>query len=376
MSELKRTQFYEAHVAAGATMVDFGGWEMPIQYPTGIVAEHLCCRSSCGIFDVSHMGRLDIEGPENVKFLQHVLSSNVLALDINQAQYALIPNETGGVIDDVYLYRFEKDRYFLVINAGNIDKDLAHLYREAERFDVKITDVSRRYAAIAVQGPKSKDILSAMAEGAPLTVENAKNSLNTLQMDGRPVRIAKTGYTGEPIGYELYCESADAMHFWNRLQELGAKPTGLGARDTLRMEAALPLYGHEMGPCQLGGEIQAYASPLAKFSVSFHPDKGDFVGREPLLRQFEALKKILNRDYSSVEDLPYRIQPICLLGRGVLRAGFPIYDARTGEELGYVTSGTMIPYFETEGTGIESVITDRTAKRSIGLAYVKSHVVT
>ena len=376
MSELKRTQFYEAHVAAGATMVDFGGWEMPIQYPTGIVAEHLCCRSSCGIFDVSHMGRLDIEGPENVKFLQHVLSSNVLALDINQAQYALIPNETGGVIDDVYLYRFEKDRYFLVINAGNIDKDLAHLYREAERFDVKITDVSRRYAAIAVQGPKSKDILSTMAEGAPLTVENAKNSLNTLQMDGRPVRIAKTGYTGEPIGYELYCESADAMYFWNRLQELGAKPTGLGARDTLRMEAALPLYGHEMGPCQLGGEIQAYASPLAKFSVSFHPDKGDFVGREPLLRQFEALKKILNRDYSSVEDLPYRIQPICLLGRGVLRAGFPIYDARTGEELGYVTSGTMIPYFETEGTGIESVITDRTAKRSIGLAYVKSHVVT
>ena len=376
MSELKRTQFYEAHVAAGATMVDFGGWEMPIQYPTGIVAEHLCCRSSCGIFDVSHMGRLDIEGPENVKFLQHVLSSNVLALDVNQAQYALIPNETGGVIDDVYLYRFEKDRYFLVINAGNIDKDLAHLYREAERFDVKITDVSRRYAAIAVQGPKSKDILSAMAEGAPLTVENAKNSLNTLQMDGRPVRIAKTGYTGEPIGYELYCESADAMYFWNRLQELGAKPTGLGARDTLRMEAALPLYGHEMGPCQLGGEIQAYASPLAKFSVSFHPDKGDFVGREPLLRQFEALKKILNRDYSSVENLPYRIQPICLLGRGVLRAGFPIYDARTGEELGYVTSGTMIPYFETEGTGIESVITDRTAKRSIGLAYVKSHVVT
>ena len=107
MSELKRTQLYDVHVAAGATLVDFGGWEMPIQYPTGIVAEHLWCRSQCGIFDVSHMGRLDIEGPENVKFLQHVLSSNVLALDINQAQYALIPNETGGVIDDVYLYRFE-----------------------------------------------------------------------------------------------------------------------------------------------------------------------------------------------------------------------------------------------------------------------------
>ena len=376
MSELKRTQLYDLHVAAGATMVDFGGWEMPIKYPTDIVAEHLITRSSCGIFDVSHMGRLDIEGPERVKFLQHVLSSNVLALDLNQAQYALMPNETGGVIDDVYLYRFETEKYLLVINAGNIDKDLAHLYKEAEKFDVKITDVSRDYAAIAVQGPKSKDILMVMSGGAPLTVENAKNALNTLKLDGKLVRIAKTGYTGEPIGYELYCDSADAAYFWNRLVELGAKPAGLGARDTLRMEAALPLYGHEMGECQLGGEIQAYASPLAKFAVSFNPDKGDFVGREPLLKQFEALKKILNRDYSSIEDLPYRIQPICLLGRGVLRAGFPIYDARNGEELGYVTSGTMIPYFETEGTGIESVITDRTAKRSIGLAYMKSHVVT
>ena len=144
MSELKRTQLYDAHVAAGATLVDFGGWEMPIQYPTGIVAEHLYCRSDCGIFDVSHMGRLDIEGPENVKFLQHVLSSNVLALDVNQSQYALIPDEKGCVIDDVYLYRFEESKYLLVINAGNIDKDLAHLYKEAEKFDVTITNVSDR----------------------------------------------------------------------------------------------------------------------------------------------------------------------------------------------------------------------------------------
>ena len=124
MSELKRTQLFDAHVAAGATLVDFGGWEMPIQYPSGIVAEHLYCRSNCGIFDVSHMGRLDIEGPDNVKFLQHVLSSNVLALDLNQSQYALMPDENGNVIDDVYLYRFEESKYLLVINAGNIDKDL------------------------------------------------------------------------------------------------------------------------------------------------------------------------------------------------------------------------------------------------------------
>ena len=153
MSELKRTQLYAAHVAAGATLVDFGGWEMPIQYPTGIVAEHLYCRSACGIFDVSHMGRLDIEGPDRVAFLQHVISSNVLALDVNQSQYAIMPDENGYAIDDVYLYRFEEEKFLLVINAGNIDKDLVHLRRQAEAFDVKITNVSAQYAAIAVQGP-------------------------------------------------------------------------------------------------------------------------------------------------------------------------------------------------------------------------------
>ena len=376
MSELKRTQLYAAHVAAGATLVDFGGWEMPIQYPTGIVAEHLYCRSACGIFDVSHMGRLDIEGPDRVAFLQHVISSNVLALDVNQSQYAIMPDENGCAIDDVYLYRFEEEKFLLVVNAGNIDKDLAHLYRQAEAFDVKIANVSAQYAAIAVQGPKSKDILKSMHGGKELTVENVKNALNTTVMDGRPVRIAKTGYTGEPIGFELYCDSADAGYFWSRLIELGARPTGLGARDTLRMEAALPLYGHEMGECKLGGEIPVYSVPLAKFAVSFAEEKGEFVGKAALKKQFEALKKILNRDYSSNEDLPYRIQPICLLGKGVLRAGCPVYDARTGEELGYVTSGTMIPYYETEGAGIETVITEKTAKRSIGMAYMKSHVVT
>ena len=155
MSELKRTVLYQAHLDAGATMVDFGGWDMPIQYPDGIVAEHLYCRSHCGIFDVSHMGRIDVEGPEQVAFLQHVLSSNVLALDVNQAQYCIIPDENGYAIDDAYLYRFEEGKYFLVINAGNIDKDLAHLYRQAEAFDVKLTNVSDRYAAIAVQPRRS-----------------------------------------------------------------------------------------------------------------------------------------------------------------------------------------------------------------------------
>ena len=377
MSELKRTVLYQAHLDAGATMVDFGGWDMPIQYPDGIVAEHLYCRSHCGIFDVSHMGRIDVEGPEQVAFLQHVLSSNVLALDVNQAQYCIIPDENGYAIDDAYLYRFEEGKYFLVINAGNIDKDLAHLYRQAEAFDVKLTNVSDRYAAIAVQGPEAKKILMTLSGGRTLTVENVKNALNTLEMEGRSVRLAKTGYTGEPIGYELYCNSEDARYFWDRLIELGAKPTALGARDTLRMEAALPLYGHEMGECELGGEIPIYAVPLAKFAVSFAPEKGEFIGKAALKKQFEAFKKIMDRDYSALADLPYRIQPIYLEGKGVLRKGFPVYskDAWSeGKPIGYVTSGTMIPYFKTKGEGLDTVITEETGKRSIGLAYMDSRV--
>ena len=377
MSELKRTVLYQAHLDAGATMVDFGGWDMPIQYPEGIVAEHLFCRRHCGIFDVSHMGRIDVEGPDMAAFLQYVLSSNVLALDLNQAQYCIIPDENGCAVDDAYLYRFEKDRYFLVVNAGNIDKDWAHLTKQAERFDVRLTNVSDQYAAIAVQGPESKKILMTLAGGRQLTVENVKNALASLELEGRPVRIAKTGYTGEPIGYELYCRSADARYFWDRLIALGAKPTGLGARDTTRMEAALPLYGHEMGECELGGEIPIYAVPLAKFAVSFAPEKGDFIGREALRKQFEAFKKIMNRDYSALADLPYRIQPVYLEGRGVLRKGFPVYCKDTwagGRQIGYVTSGTMIPYYKTTGEGLDTVFTDETGKRSIGLAYMDSRV--
>ena len=377
MSELKRTVLYQAHLDAGATMVDFGGWDMPIQYPDGIVAEHLFCRRHCGIFDVSHMGRIDVEGPDMAAFLQYVLSSNVLALDLNQAQYCIIPDENGCAVDDAYLYRFEKDRYFLVVNAGNIDKDWAHLKKQAERFDVRLTNVSDQYAAIAVQGPESKKILMTLAGGRQLTAENVKNALGTLEMEGKPVRIAKTGYTGEPIGYELYCRSADARYFWDRLIALGAKPTGLGARDTTRMEAALPLYDHELGECELGGEIPIYAVPLAKFAVSFAPEKGDFIGREALRKQFEAFKKIMNRDYSALADLPYRIQPVYLEGRGVLRKGFPVYckDAWAGgRQIGYVTSGTMIPYYKTTGEGLDTVFTDETGKRSIGLAYMDSRV--
>ena len=373
MSELKRTQLYEIHVAAGASMVDFGGWEMPVQYPTGIVAEHLYTRHFCSLFDVSHMGRLLIQGPERLAFLQHVLSSNVAGLDLNMAQYCILPDEDGGAVDDAYLYRFEEERLLLVVNAANTEKDLMHLRSVVKDYDCTITDITSRWASIAVQGPKSKDLLTTLSGGVQVT-EPMKNALNTLTFEGHEVKVAKTGYTGEPLGYEVYCRSEDAAWLWNRLGELGARPAGLGARDTLRMEAGFPLYGHEMGVDPDGQRMPIFAVPLAKFAVSFAPQKGEFIGRKALERQFDAFRRIMNRDFSDCAALPRRILPIALLDRGVMRAGMAVY--RGEKQVGWVTSGTMVPYYIAEGEGLETVITEETAKRAIGLCYVDSDVLT
>lgn len=372
MSELKRTQLYDVHVAAGATMVDFGGWEMPIQYPSGIIAEHLYTRQVCSLFDVSHMGRLLIEGPQRKEFLQHVLTSNVSALDLNMAQYCIIPNENGGAVDDAYLYLFQEDNYLLVVNAANIDKDLEHLNRALAGFDCTITNISDQWASIAVQGPKSKEMLMTLTGGESPTKEPTKNSLGTVSLEGHQARIAKTGYTGEPLGYEVYVRSEDVVWLWNRLVELGARPAGLGARDTLRMEASFPLYGHEMGTAPDGSEIPIFAVPLAKFAVSFSAQKGDFIGRAALERQHRAFVRYMDRDFSDLSPLPRRIAPIALLDRGVMRAGMEIYQ---GDKLvGWVTSGTMVPYFKTQGQGLSTVILEASGKRAIGLCYIDSDV--
>lgn len=372
MSELKRTQLYDVHVSAGATMVDFGGWEMPIQYPSGIIAEHLYTRQVCSLFDVSHMGRLLVEGPQRKEFLQHVLTSNVSALDLNMAQYCIIPNENGGAVDDAYLYLFQEDSYLLVVNAANIDKDLEHLNRALSGFDCTITNISAEWASIAVQGPKSKEMLMTLSGGESPTKEPTKNSLGTVSLEGRQARIAKTGYTGEPLGYEVYVRSEDVVWLWNRLVELGARPAGLGARDTLRMEASFPLYGHEMGIAPDGTEIPIFAVPLAKFAVSFSAQKGDFIGRAALERQHRAFVRYMDRDFSDLSPLPRKIAPIALLDRGVMRAGMEIY--RGDKLVGWVTSGTMVPYFKTQGQGLSTVILEASGKRAIGLCYIDSDV--
>ena len=186
------------------------------------------------------------------------------------------------------------------------------------------------------------------------------------------MRVAKTGYTGEPLGYEVYIESAEAPWLWNRLVELGAKPAGLGARDTLRLEASLPLYGHEMGLDPDGKAIPVFAVSLAKFAVSFLPEKGDFVGRKVLEDQFAAYQRITQQDFHDVAALPKRIVPIALLDRGVMRAGMQIYC--NGQAVGWVTSGTMVPYYQFRDESPEAVPTDATGKRSIGFAYISSTV--
>ena len=375
MSELKRTVLYKAHVAAGATMVDFGGWEMPIQYPSGIVAEHLYTRKCCGIFDVSHMGRLLIEGPDRTKFLQHVLTSNVQSLELNKAQYCIIPNENGGAVDDAYLYQFEEERYLLVVNASNTDKDLAWLTPIAQNYDCQIRNITGETISIAVQGPESGKMLAKLA-GVEEVTKPARNNLSILDMEGHQVWVARTGYTGEPIGYEIFLKNEDADWAWNRLMELGAKPAGLGARDTLRMEAMLPLYGDEMGIDEEGKEMPIFGLALARFAVSFDESKGEFIGREALAKQAAAQTAFREKRGTEADlaALPRRVRPIALLDRGVMRHGMDVYY--NGEKVGYVTSATMIPYYVTEGEGPDARLLEQTGKRAIGIAYIKSDIPT
>ncbi len=355
MSELKRTPLYDAHVAAGATMVDFGGWEMPIQYPAGIVAEHLYDRKVCGIFDVSHMGRLIIEGPDRLAFVQKVLTNNAAALVPGRCQYTMIPTEDGTAVDDAYLYMFEEDKFMLVVNASNTDKDLAHFAKYLPAFDCTITNVTDSYSSIAVQGPEAEKILKVLSAGAEITGPK-KNDTNELTMEGRTVRASRTGYTGDPIGFELFIDASEVVWLWNRLIELGAQPTALGARDTLRLEAGLPLYGHEMGEDASGKEIPIFAVPLSRFAVSFAEEKGDFVGREKLLAQKE-------------NGTEKKCMAIGLIDRGIVRGGMEVY---LGEKhIGWITSGTMVPYYNFDENGD---ILDTTGKRAIGFAYIDSSV--
>jgi len=372
MGELQKTVLHDKHVALGATMVDFGGWHMPIQYPAGIVEEHLATRRAAGLFDVSHMGRFAVRGAGALAFLQHVLTNNAAALDPGFAQYTMIPNERGGALDDAYLYRFVADEYLLVVNAANREADWRYFQETLSRFPgVQMEDLSERIAMLSLQGPASRAILQGVISAGPLP-EPLKNALSRVSIAGKEVLSARTGYTGEPLGFECFLPAEAAPALWDLFLEKGAVPVGLGARDTLRLEAGLPLYGHELGKDPAGREIPIYACPLARFAVSFSPLKGDFVGREALARQFAAYRKIREEDYSSLADLPRIVMPFALTGKGIARAGFKVF--RADQEAGFVTSGTMVPCLKTEGEGLASRFTEERQMRSIGLMLVDARL--
>ncbi len=373
MIPLRQTLFHSRHVALGAKLVEFAGWEMPLQYPSGIITEHLATRRHAGLFDVSHMGRFVVRGPEALPFLQHVLSNNAAALDVGMAQYTIIPTAGGGALDDAYLYRFVADEYVLVVNAANRDQDWQHFARHLPAFPgVDLTDRTDELVMLSLQGPDSRAILqSLITEGRP--PEPLRNHLSIAQIDRAPVMLARTGYTGEPLCFELFAAREHGLALWDKLAAAGAEPIGLGARDTLRLEAGLPLYGHELGADPDGNEIPVFAVSLAPMAVSFSPLKGEFVGRQALARQQAAYGRILARDFSDVAALPRRVVPLAVLDRGIARQGDAVL--REGEPAGWVTSGTAVPYWGVAGQGVLQAQTDEHKLRAIALAYLDSQVV-
>ena len=372
---LKRTPLYDRHVRLGATMVEFGGWDMPIRYPHGIIEEHLATRGGAGLFDVSHMGRFAFRGAGALAFLQHVLTNDASAPAVGRAQYTIIPDAAGGAVDDAYLYRFQEDEYLLVVNAANRSKDWAHFESILPGFrDVEMIDRSQELSMLSLQGPLSGDILAGLVDSGSLP-QPRRNSLACAIINGAVVLVARTGYTGEPTCLEVFVETASAARLWDILIERGASPVGLGARDTLRLEACLPLYGHELGTDAEGHRIPIFASGPSRFAVSLTGAKGDFVGREALTRQYKALEAIAAGDFSLAGDLPRVIRPLAVQGRSVARAGAAVLSAgNKAKPIGYVTSGTVVPYPAGEDKGPSGKRGPRRGMRVIALALVESRV--
>lgn len=374
---MKRTPLYEEHVRCGGKMVEFGGWEMPLNFPTGIIAEHLATRKFGGIFDISHMGRFRVSGAGAVPFLQYVLSNNAAALAPGQAQYTIIPTETGGAVDDAYLYRLDEKEYLLVVNAANTEKDWQWFAAYRPKFPgLILEDHTEDIAMISIQGPESKAVTQKILGSGGRLPEPARNYLSIVEIMGKKVPVARTGYTGDRVGFELFPPREIVIDLYRELLELGKErgivPAGLGARDTLRLEAGLPLYGHELGTDIEGKEIPIFSLPAARFAVSFAVIKGDYIGREALLWQFKEVKLRMERMLGTPEDkltVPKTIMPVAVSG-GIARAGAAVYI--DDKPAGHVTSGTAVPYWVAEGTGIDMKFGNASRTRAICLACIDS----
>ncbi len=324
--ELKRTPLYELHLHRGARMVPFAGYQMPIQY-SGIVEEHLAVRQAAGLFDVSHMGEVYVSGPQALEFIQRLVTNDASSLYDGRAMYTVMCREDGGIIDDLLVYRFAADRYMLVINASNIEKDVAWIREQAKQHDVEIDDASDRTALIALQGPATPRILERLVLSPTIDSLKYYHFAPDATVAGREqLIVSRTGYTGE-VGVEIYCSPEDAVELWSAMLEqgtdLGLIPAGLGARDTLRLEAGLPLYGNDLD--ESTNPIEAGLSWLVK------PNKGEFIGRD-------ALQQV-------IQNGPTRkLVGIVMDERGIPRAG---YELLKGDEVvGHVTSGTQSPILQ------------------------------
>ncbi len=309
----KKTCLYDRHLALGAKMVPFGGFEMPLQY-TDITDEHNSVRTSCGVFDVSHMGEVVVEGKEAEKFIQHIFTNDVAELDAGKIQYGMMLHENGGTIDDLLVYKMGDEKFFLCVNASNTDKDYAWIYSNAHDFDVHTQNLSDSYGQLAIQGPNSETVVENVL-GLPCK-ELIFYTFKTLEYDGETIIISRTGYTGED-GFEIYCSHKLTQLFWDKLMESKqVKPCGLGCRDTLRFEVGLPLYGDE-----LTDELNPLEAGLGIFVKL---DKDEFIGKEACTR----LK---------TEGLTRKIVGIELEGRAIPRHGYEVVV--NDEVIGSVTTG-------------------------------------
>jgi aminomethyltransferase len=313
---LRHTPLYEEHKELGARLVSFAGWEMPVQYE-GVKAEHAAVRERVGLFDVSHMGEVVFRGPEAEAAVQRLVTRDVSRMEVGQAGYCAVCYETGGTVDDVLVYRRE-DAFLIVVNAANREKDVAHFRENVADLDVEITDESDEWALLALQGPEAVALLQQLTD-TELSEVRSFRFVET-ELEGAPALLSRTGYTGED-GFEIYVRPDSAPAVWRRLIESGAVPVGLGARDTLRLEAGMSLYGNE---------LSAEITPLeAGISFAVHLDKETgFIGREALQREKE-------------EGLRRKVVGFELTGRGIARHEHPV--TVNGEEVGRVTSGTHSP---------------------------------
>ncbi|HYF94068.1 MAG TPA: glycine cleavage system aminomethyltransferase GcvT [Symbiobacteriaceae bacterium] len=335
---LKRTPLYEMHLKYGGRMVPFGGWEMPVQY-SGVIEEHRAVREAAGLFDVSHMGEFELKGPQALDLIQLVSVNNAAKLEIGQVQYSLMCYENGTVVDDILVYRLGEFHYWLVVNAGNIDKDWEWVNYCAERAGLKnleLQNLSPEIGQIAIQGPLAAKIMQPLVPNVVLDELKFYWAKTGVTVAGfKSVVFSRTGYTGED-GFEIYCKKEDTAALWEALleagEEYGLVPAGLGARDTLRFEAKLPLYGHE---------ISDQLTPLeAGLGFFVKLKKGtDFIGRAALAAQKE-------------KGVEKKLVGIEMIDRGIPRQGYEI--AKDGTVVGVVTTGTFSP----------------TLQRSIGNAYV------